>query len=132
MSRCEYCPAGWEDRSYEGECNGYGCRILGFEILDENCKLSKDQIRIRLKELEDYEAGKIERPQWVVNKFIREMDNNMLDNRLGLFLPGYPPKRMRNGCYQSLHSGMSLQDTAEHNYKHGYQDAKDGKEPEYK
>lgn len=24
-SDCENCPFSWEDRSYEGECNDYGC-----------------------------------------------------------------------------------------------------------
>lgn len=24
---CEHCPCGWEDRSYEGECNDCGCYL---------------------------------------------------------------------------------------------------------
>ncbi len=131
MSRCEYCPAGWEDRSYEGECNSFGCRIYGVEIVKDDCKLSKAEVEKRLQQLEDYEAGKIERPQWVANKFMRELDNSRAWlGHLGLFLPGYPPPRMKNGCHENIYSSMNMKDNVEWAYKHGYQDAKDGKEPE--
>lgn len=31
---CEHCPCGWEDRSYEGECNDCGCYLSkkGYEV----------------------------------------------------------------------------------------------------
>ena len=27
MADCEYCPLGWEDRDYEGDCNDCGCMV---------------------------------------------------------------------------------------------------------
>ena len=133
--KCERCPASWEsggmtDCGYE--CDSYGCRILGAEIFDENCKLSEKEIRKKLQELRDYEAGKIERPQWVANRFIREMDAHSMIGDFSVFLPGYPPLRMRDGCYSSIHSSMSIKDTYRMGYREGYEDAKEGKPPKEK
>ena len=103
--KCENCPAGWEDRSYEGECGDFGCLIYGHEICLDNCRLSEAEINKRLKQWEDYTAGRIERPKWVANKFIREMDASWwFGHSLGIFLPGYPPPKMRNGCHESIYS----------------------------
>lgn len=102
---CEYCPAGWEERSYEGECYDFGCIIKGHEMCDDNCRLSKAEIEKRLKEWKDYTSGKIGRPQWVANKFMRELDDNwMMGHSLGYMLPGFPPPWMKNGCHESLYS----------------------------
>lgn len=27
VAECEYCPLGWEERGYEGECYDYGCYV---------------------------------------------------------------------------------------------------------
>lgn len=130
--KCERCPASWEvggmtDCGYE--CDSYGCLILGAEILDDNCKLSKKEIEKKLNELKDYEAGKRERPQWVANRFIREMDSHSWTGEFSVFLPGYPPLKMRDGCYSSIHSSMSIKDTYRMAYREGYEDAKEGKPP---
>lgn len=110
--KCENCPAGWEDRDYEGECNSCGCLILGNDMFDDNCRLSADEIDKRLAQLKAYEDGKIDRPQWVVNRFIREMDNKwQFGHSLGIFLPAFPPPRMHNGCYQSIYSSIGLNDS---------------------
>lgn len=129
--RCERCPAGWEtggmtDCGYE--CESYGCLILGEGITDAFCKLSKKEIEKRLAELKEYEAGRIERPQWVANRFIREMDAHSVTGSFSVFLPGFPPLIMRDGCYSSLHSSMSISDTYKMAYREGYEDAKEGKE----
>lgn len=131
MSRCEYCPAGWEDRSYEGECNAFGCRILGFEIVDDDCKLSKTTVEKRLKQMEDYEAGKIERPQWIANKFMRELDTTCSFNGEPHHV-SYPPRWMRKGVYYPLYGTVDMHYQSMHDYRQGYEDAKAGKEPEYK
>lgn len=120
MSKCEYCKAGWESRSYEGECEDYGCLIMGHGICDEDCKLTKAEINKRLKQLEDYEAGKIERPQWIVNRFIREMDDSMVfSGHLGYSLPGFPPQKMRKGCYESIASSAGLRSAMDAAYERG-------------
>ena len=121
MSKCEYCKAGWESRSYEGECEDYGCRSMGRGICNDNCKLKKAEINKRLKQLEDYEAGKIERPQWIVNRFIREMDDSMVFNgHLGYSLPGFPPQKMRNdGFYESIASSAGLRNAMDADYERG-------------
>ena len=112
--KCEECPAGWEDRSYEGECNACGCLILGNDMFDDKCKLSANEIDKRLAQLKAYEEGKIDRPQWVANRFIRELDDKwQFGHSLGIFLPGFPPPRMHNGCYESIFSGMGLNDSVE-------------------
>jgi len=127
--KCENCPAGWEDRSYEGECGDFGCLIYGHEICLDNCRLSEAEINKRLKQWEDYTAGKIERPKWVANKFIREMDASWwFGHSLGIFLPGYPPPKMRNGCHESIYSSSSLNDNVKSAYMEGYEDARSGKE----
>ena len=94
-------------------------------MLDDNCKLSKAEIEKRLQQLKDYEAGNIERPQWVANRFMREMDNNWeTGHRLGIFLPGFPPPKMMNGRYGHIESAMELSNNYDMAYRKGYEDAK--------
>lgn len=97
--KCENCPAGWEDRGYEGECYDCGCVIYG-DFYD--CNLSEKEIRKRLKQWDEYTEGKIERPKWVENKFFRMMDYRIYS------CPSFPPKKMRNGCHESIYSSDQL------------------------
>ena len=120
--RCETCPAGWEDRSYEGECNDCGCRIYGHGLFNDNCRLSRKEVGRRLKQLEDYEAGKIVRPKWVAERFLRECDAEYKFN------VSYPPVRMTRGVYYPLYGEVSLHYQAASDYRRGYEDAKEGKE----
>ena len=126
--KCDRCPASWESGGMTRcgyECDSYGCMILGAEMLDDNCKLSKEEIEKRLRQLKDYEAGKIERPQWVANRFMREMDNNWgTGHRLGIFLPGFPPLKMMNGCYEHIESAIGVRDNYDMGHRKGYEDAK--------
>ena len=126
--KCERCPASWESGGMTScgyECDSYGCMILGAEMLDDNCKLSKAEIEKRLQQLKDYEAGKIQRPQWVANRFMREMDANWeIGHRLGIFLPGFPQPKMMNGCYEHIESAMGCRDNYDMAYRKGYEDAK--------
>lgn len=113
------------------ECDSYGCMILGEGMLDDNCKFSLAEIEKRIQQLKDYEAGKIERPQWVANRFIREMDDNWrTGHRLGIFLPGFPPPKMMDGCYEHIESSMGICDNYNMAYRKGFEDAKAGKEYE--
>lgn len=127
--KCDYCDAGWEDRSYEGECESFGCLIYGNGIALENCALSQREITKRLKELKDYEAGKIERPQWVANRFIRELDESCaFSGEPSCMLPSYPPKRMNKGCYFSIYGRIDLHYERRAEYRRGYEDGKNGME----
>ena len=130
--KCLECPASWEEGGMTDcgyECDSYGCRIFGLYQISDDCRLSRKEIKIRLQQLEDYEAGKIDRPQWVANRFMREMDDNWsLGHELGIFLPAFPPLRMKNGCYESIHSAHGIRDTYNMGYREGYEDAKAGKE----
>lgn len=126
--KCENCPAGWEDRSYEGECNDCGCLILGHDMFDDNCKLSRATIEKRLQQLEDYHSGKIKRPQWLVNRFMRELDHAAALFKCGLGLPGYPPKKTHDGLYYSIYGSTDLHYQGECEYRRGYEDGKAGRE----
>lgn len=128
--KCEHCPAGWENRSYEGECDDYGCRILGHGICDDDCKLSRAEIEKRLKQLEEYEAGKIKRPQWLVNKFIRELDGTCIFNGEPSHV-SYPPVWMRKGVYYPLYGTVDMHYQRLSDYREGYEDGKTGKEMKY-
>ena len=131
MAYCDYCPAAWEDSTNNEngyECEAYGCKIYGLYRASEgdSCGLSAKEVEKRLQQLKDYEAGKIKRPQWVANKFLRELDSQMSEVKCGL--PGYPPVWMRNGCYMSLQAETDIYYTQTHAYRDGYEDAKAGKE----
>ncbi len=128
--KCEHCPAGWENRSYEGECDDYGCKILGYEICDDDCKLSRAEVEKRLKQLEEYEAGKIKRPQWIVNKFIRELDGTCIFNGEPSHV-SYPPIWMRKGVYYPLYGPVDMHYQRLSDYREGYEDGKNGKEMKY-
>lgn len=57
--KCDHCPAGWESGGMTScgyECDSYGCKILGAEMLDDDCKLSLVEIEKRLQQLKDYKA----------------------------------------------------------------------------
>ena len=123
--KCESCPAGWENRSYEGECSDFGCIIYGSGICRDDCRLSRAEIEKRVKQWEDYTSGRIERPQWVANKFVREMDAAWwFGHKLGVFLPGFPPLRMHDGCHEGIYSASSLKESCGSAYREGYEDAK--------
>lgn len=126
--KCEFCPAAWEDRSYEGECNDCGCRIMGHDMVGDDCSLSLKEVNRRLDQLEDYHNGKIERPQWVVNRFVRELDacNSMFSLDLGL--PAYPPKKTNNSLYKSIYGRIDITYSEYSAYRQGYEDAKNGEE----
>lgn len=126
--KCEFCPAAWEDRSYEGECNDCGCRIMGHDMVGDDCSLSLKEVNRRLDQLEDYHNGKIERPQWVTNRFIRELDacNSMFGLDLGL--PAYPPKKTNNSLYKSIYGRIDITYSEYSAYRQGYEDAKKGLE----
>ena len=130
MGRCENCPASWEDRSYEGECNDFGCQIMGHGICDNDCRLTKSEIEKRLQQLEDYEAGKIKRPQWIANRFMRELDSTcVFDGKPG-HTP-YPPVRMWKGVYYPIYGPTDMHYQSRADYRRGYEDAKAGKEMRY-
>lgn len=128
--KCEYCPAGWEERSYEGECGDYGCRILGHGICDDDCRLSAAEVEKRLKQLEEYEAGNIDRPQWIVNRFMRELDGTCIFNGEPSHV-SYPPVRMRKGVYYPLYGSVDMHYQRLADYREGYEDGKAGKEMKY-
>ena len=47
---CEHCPMGWEDRSYEGECNDCGCLFdYDFNVPIWKCMLPRWLKNIILK-----------------------------------------------------------------------------------
>ena len=48
---CEYCPLGWEERGYEGECYDCGCYV-NEDV--EWCKKTFNQRLIKAKEMEKY------------------------------------------------------------------------------
>ena len=125
--KCENCPASWEDSSNTEngyECNDYGCLIYG--TLNDECKLSFNTIEKRLKELKDYESGKIERPQFVANMFMRLMDERMYSSySQAMFLPPFPPKKCYGRLYQSLHSSTDIKDTYNMGFREGYEKAKE-------
>ena len=125
--RCEKCPAGWEDRSYEGECNDCGCLIMGHGIFDSNCKLTSEEIKERLHQLKEYEAGRIKRPQWIVNRFMRELDTSFNFIRDGVLHTSYPPERMTRGVYYPVYGSLDMKENIRMGYRHGYEDAKGGK-----
>ena len=126
MKNCEYCPAGWEDRSFEGECNDCGCLIMGRDV--DGCNLSLKEINKRLDQLEDYHNGKIERPQWVVNRFMRELDDCYSMYQLDLALPSYPPKKTHDNLYQHMYGRIDVTYSEYSAYRQGYEDAKNGEE----
>ena len=47
---CEYCPLGWEERGYEGECYDCGCMV------DEDISWCKKTYKERLEKFEEIES----------------------------------------------------------------------------
>lgn len=128
--KCDNCPAAWEDSTNNEngyECEAYGCVIRGLYYggEGESCYLTKDQVNKRLKEWEDYTAGKIKRPEWVARKFLRELDSQMTTCECGL--PGYPPVQMSNGCHKSLYGSTDIHYDMISAYRQGYEDCENGK-----
>lgn len=127
--KCDNCPAAWEKGGMTScgyECDSYGCIIRGLYYggEGESCYLSKEQVLKRLKEYKDYQAGKIDRPEWVIKKFIRDLDGQM---GVECGLPPYPPKRMHDGCHKMLYGTTDLHYERSAAYRYGYEDAKAGK-----
>lgn len=122
--KCENCPAGWEDRTYEGECNDCGCLIMGHDMVGDDCSLSRSEVEKRLQQLEDYHAGKIKRPQWLANRFMREMDHAAALYQCHLGLPGFPPKTTHDNLYYSLYGSTDLHFQGECEHRHGFDQAK--------
>ena len=56
---------------------------------------------------------------------MREMDNTWgPGRRLGIFLPGFPPLKMMNGCYEHIESAIGVRDNYDMGHRKGYEDAK--------
>lgn len=128
--KCDSCPASWEQGGMTScgyECDAYGCIIRGLYYggTGESCYLTEKQVERRLKEYKDYTAGKIERPKWIAEKFMRELDDKMTTVQCGL--PGYPPKWMRDGYHKSIYGTTDLHYERVDAYQAGYKDAKAGK-----
>jgi hypothetical protein len=90
----------------------------------ESCYLTKAQVERRLQEWEEYTSGKIERPEWVVKKFMRDLDYQM---QYECHLPGYPPKRMYDGCHKHIQGVTDMHYQMRADCRKGYEDAKAGK-----
>lgn len=143
--KCDNCPSAWAERDIMTECGvehgEYGCLIRGREYggEGESCPLTEIEIRNRLRQLELYERGEIVRPQWIVNRFINDMDRQM-DIGVECGLPGYPPHRMpktthydeygeeHHGVYKQIYGSTDAYYERCYAYKQGYEDAKAGKE----
>lgn len=140
--KCDNCPAAWESSTNNEngyECDCYGCLIMGryYGGEGESCSLTSTEVKNRLYDLKRYEKGEIVRPQWVANRFIREMDGQM---GVECGYPGFPPKRMPKtvhydecgeeyyGVYKYIYGSTDSYYERCHAYKDGYEDAKAGKE----
>ena len=142
MKCSENCPAFWVKGGggyeYPDEVDCYGCQIYGMYRGGEGdyCNLKKNQIEKMLGELEAYEMGEIDRPNWVAMRFIRDMDGA---GDCGL--PQFPPKRcdiekiddIFDDAYfitnmKSLYGYVDLRFAKSDAYRKGYEDAKEGKE----
>lgn len=143
MKCTENCPAFWVQGGggyeYPDEVDCYGCRIYGMYRGGEGdyCNLTKNKIDKKLTELEAYEMGEIERPNWVAMRFIHDMDG-----AVGCGLPQFPPKRCIskkvNDDYfgevicvtnrESIYGKTDMNFAKSCAYRNGYEDAKEGKE----
>ena len=138
--KCNNCPAAWETGGMT-ECgyefDAWGCLIRGIYYggEGESCYLSKDQVEKRLDELKRYNRGEIKRPQWILNKFVRELVSQMGTVQCGL--PGFPPlwqKGYKNGddeycmTVQPLYGETDRHYQSRADYRLGYEDAKAGRE----
>lgn len=143
MKCTENCPAFWVQGGggyeYPDEVDCYGCQIYGMYRGGEgdHCNLKEKQIKKMLGELEAYEMGEIDRPNWVAMRFIHDMDG---EGECGL--PQFPPKRcyvekIENDIFEeayyvtntkSLYGKVDLHFAQRSAYRRGYEDAKEGKE----
>ena len=131
--KCDNCPAAWAERDVMTECGvehgEYGCLIrgLGYSGEGDGCYLKKAQVDRFLRELDDYENGKIKRPKWLVNRFIRDMDSCcVFSGEPGCGLPRYPTI-WHNKKNRSLYGSTDMHYQMASSYRKGYEDAKNGK-----
>ncbi len=93
--KCDECPAVWVERNIMTSCGvelgEYGCYIQGMEYGGEgdSCELAKCEVERRLKELKLYAGGKIKRPEWLLQRFLHDLESQMDTVQCGL--PGFPP-----------------------------------------
>lgn len=144
MKCTENCPAFWVQGGggyeYPDEVDCYGCRIYGMYRGGEGdyCNLTKNKIDKKLTELEAYEMGEIDRPNWVAMRFIHDVDISM-----DLHLPQFPPKRCISEKFKdefwgeevicvknrkNLYGTTDMHYEKADAYRKGYEDAKEGKE----
>ena len=138
--KCDNCPAAWEKGGMTVcgyECDAWGCIIRGMYYggEGESCYLTKEQVEKRLAELEKYNKGEIKRPQWVLNRFLRELVGQM--SEVECSLPGFPPLWQRgvkneDGEYcmvvKPLYGSTDMHYETRSAYRQGYDDAKAGRE----
>lgn len=93
--KCDECPAAWAENDIMTACGvehgEYGCLIRGMEYGAEGecCNRSPTKVRAQLKELKDYARGRIKRPEWVLQRFLHDLESQMSIAQCGL--PGFPP-----------------------------------------
>lgn len=93
--KCDNCPAAWAERDIMTACGvehgEYGCLIRGMNYggEDEYCYRTPAKVKAQLEELKDYTAGRIKRPEWVLQRFLHDLTSQMDTVECGL--PGYPP-----------------------------------------
>lgn len=141
--RCDICPSAWAERDIMTECGvehgEYGCLIRGrgYGDEDEYCYRSPAKVKAQLEELKDYAAGRIKRPEWVLQRFLHDLTSQMKTVQCGL--PGFPPlwQPRREGepfdneyCIEvkPLYGSTDMYYEKQHAYRQGYEDCKSGKE----
>jgi hypothetical protein len=93
--KCDECPAAWYGRDIMTACGvehgEYGCLIRGMEYGAEGeyCNRPPTKVRKQLEELKDYARGRIRRPEWVLQRFLHDLESQMSIAQCGL--PGFPP-----------------------------------------
>lgn len=139
--KCDECPAAWAERDIMTSCGvehgEYGCLIRGMNYggEDEYCYRTPAKVKKQLEELKDYAAGRIKRPEWVLQRFLHDLRSQMETVQCGL--PGFPPlwqpKRedipFDEYCItvKSLYGSTDMYYEKQHAYRQGYEDAKNGK-----
>lgn len=93
--KCDNCPAAWAERDIMTACGvehgEYGCLIRGMNYggKGEYCYRTLAKVKAQLEELKDYAAGRIKRPEWVLQRFLHDLRSQMETVQCGL--PGFPP-----------------------------------------
>jgi hypothetical protein len=141
--KCDNCPAMWAERDIMTECGvehgEYGCLIRGrrYGGEDEYCYRSPAKVKAQLEELKDYTAGRIKRPEWVLQRFLHDLISQIETVQCGL--PGFPPiwQPRREGelfddeyriTVKPLYGDTDLYYEQRSAYERGYKDAQEGKE----